>query len=365
MEEAQTQYNNYLKYPLEILKIFNDFFGEEYVDMQGFSTIEEIAQNLRRPEGFILVHFPHVRITNEYDRYVDITHLYAKIKIGIDGKMIGKFLLNRSEYTKLHILNSYMHSHISHIPVDDFTQFQIPCTGSGPINRTIASLNADYNEQLWQLFCLELSKYVEVESIQGVPYHRLENLTPGGNSAYYITSYVTNKINPYNINPLKKSDIINFIIYLLSKKFLKFKYVNGSYKIAYNLTEFTILISNYFIKWYNTRYNLGKVTESLQSLVNKGFLQNVIYTNRALYRNNEVDILHNCLPYQDKFMCNFKGRPVKINIVDLSDDTELDRNSIYILNNILVNFIITKILTIVNCKYGKQSTESSKKVRFL
>ena len=99
--------------------------------------------------------------------------------------------------------------------------------------------------------------------------------------------------------------------------------------------------------------------------MNKGFLQNVIYTNRALYRNNEVETLHNCLSYQNKFMCNFKGRPVKINIVDLADDTELDRNSIYILNSTLVNFIITKILTIVNCKYGKQNTESSKKVRFL
>ena len=32
-----------------------------------------VMQNM--PQGFILVHFPHVRVTNEHDRFVDINHL--------------------------------------------------------------------------------------------------------------------------------------------------------------------------------------------------------------------------------------------------------------------------------------------------
>ena len=73
-----------------------------------------------------------------------------------------------------------MHSHISSIPFGNFTFFQSPCTGSGPINNTICSLSRDFDANLWRLFCLELSKYVEVESIAGTPYHRLEGLTRGG-----------------------------------------------------------------------------------------------------------------------------------------------------------------------------------------
>ena len=63
------------------------------------------------------------------------------------------------------------------IPKDDFTRFKSPCTGSGPINSTLATLATDYDEGIWQLFCLELDRYVRVESIEGVPYHRLESIS--------------------------------------------------------------------------------------------------------------------------------------------------------------------------------------------
>ena len=34
-------YNSIMKKPLRILDIFNNFFGEEKVDMQGYPTMEE------------------------------------------------------------------------------------------------------------------------------------------------------------------------------------------------------------------------------------------------------------------------------------------------------------------------------------
>ena len=165
--------------PNQVLAIFNDFFGEDKVDMQGFMStdklkswldvtpiyeyvprelldtdyniyrgqsltdlrgevldlvlnqlcseqmVDSIGQN-KFSSGFILVHFPHVRITNEYDKFVDINHLYAKVRILHNGSMNGYFTLNRSEYTYLHISNGYMHSHVSSIPIGDFTQFQTP-----------------------------------------------------------------------------------------------------------------------------------------------------------------------------------------------------------------------------------------------
>ena len=77
----------------------------------------------RFSSGFILVHFPHVRITNEYNRFVDINHLYAKVGVLYNGSINGYFSLNRAEYTYLHISSRYMHSHVSDIPTSDFTEF--------------------------------------------------------------------------------------------------------------------------------------------------------------------------------------------------------------------------------------------------
>ena len=132
-------------------------------------TIEDIVSS-KFNNMFILVHFPHVRITNEHDRYVDINHLWAKIKITSEGTMNGNFTLNRSEYQAIHFMSNYMHSHVSSIPRDDLTRFMSPCTGDGPINSTISSLYREFDSDLWQLFCLELSKYVTVESISGRPW---------------------------------------------------------------------------------------------------------------------------------------------------------------------------------------------------
>lgn len=164
-ESVHTLYNAIMDKPLQVLGIFNDFFGADKVDMQGVwdedrlrswlevepitsylysgnsnvtssewdtyhtksimdlsqsefewalsslsneDTIEDIVSS-KFNNMFILVHFPHVRITNEHDRYVDINHLWAKIKITSEGTMNGNFTLNRSEYQAIHFISDYMH----------------------------------------------------------------------------------------------------------------------------------------------------------------------------------------------------------------------------------------------------------------
>ena len=126
MEALEETYKTVMEKPLAVLNIFNEFFGEDKVDMQGFPTLAEVESKLSQiapidrvrkyisnkiegRETFILVHFPHVRITNEYDRFTDINHLYAKVPINIEGQMLSRFSLNRSEYTVKHFTNRYMH----------------------------------------------------------------------------------------------------------------------------------------------------------------------------------------------------------------------------------------------------------------
>ena len=320
--------------PNQVLAIFNDFFGEDKVDMQGFMSVDELkswlsvtpisnyasrksldmsmedydtysSQSLtdlrgevldlvldqlcsreivdyigdtRFSSGFILVHFPHVRITNEYNRFVDINHLYAKVGVLHNGSINGYFSLNRAEYTYLHISSGYMHSHVSTIPTRDFTEFQTPCTGTGPINDTISNLSNEFDSDIWRLFCLELSKYVEVESIAGTPYHRLENL---GTSNMGAGEDVFRVVNQLRYDDSIKGIIKEFVPYFIKQGKLKFNYANGSYSIGMSFTEYILVISNEFIDWYNKKFNNKEWKYTFDALKRSDVLkEGIIETNK-------------------------------------------------------------------------------------
>ena len=406
--------------PNQVLAIFNDFFGEDKVDMQGFMSVDELKSwlsvtpisaynsrgvlgmsmgdyntyssqpltNLRGEvldlvlnqlcseivdtigdikfsSGFILVHFPHVRITNEYNRFVDINHLYAKVKVLHNGSMNGYFSLNRAEYTYLHISSGYMHSHVSTIPTSDFTKFQTPCTGTGPINDTISNLSNEFDSDIWRLFCLELSKYVEVESIAGTPYHRLENL---GTSNMGAGENVFRVVNQLRYEDSIKGIIKEFVPYFIKQGKLKFNYANGSYSIGMSFTEYILVISNEFIDWYNKKYNNKEWRYTFDTLKRSDVLKEGIIANNKIYYENSRRNVNSCAAYNGQRMCTFKGKDVLINIVDLNEVKE-DNKSI-ILNTNIALYILSKILRVINYRYGKaeqrdqEGNRISEKVRY-
>lgn len=391
--------------PNQVLTIFNDFFGEDKVDMQGFMSVDKLKSWLdvtpiseyasreslgmskedyntygrqsltdlrgevldlvlsrlcsgwvvdsigqkKFGSGFILVHFPHVRITNEYNRFVDINHLYAKVKVLHNGSMNGYFALNRAEYTYLHISNGYMHSHISSIPTSDFTQFQNPCTGTGPINDTMSNLSREFDSDIWRLFCLELSKYVEVESIAGTPYHRLENLGTSNMSAGEGVFKVVNHLDYYRDGI--EGMIKDFVSYFIKQGKLKFNYANGSYSIGMSFTEYMLVISNEFIDWYNKKFNNKELRYTFDTLKRNSVLKEGIIANNKIYYENSRRNVNSYAAYNGKRMCTFKGTDVLINIVDLNE-VEEDNKSI-ILNTNIALYILSKILRVINYRYGK------------
>ena len=424
-EKIEELYNSLMEMPFRVLDIFNEFFGEERVDMQEYWSLDKfkswmnieplstyISNNVIAgmseeewnmyetwsitdlPENqvkkiidvliytpvktkigdakfkniTILIHFPHVRVTNEHDRYVDINHLWAKVKIMYNGTLNGGFRLNRSEYTMLHISSGYMHSHISSVPTSDFTQFQPPCTGSGPINSTISTLNRDYDVDMWNMFCLELSKYVTVESIAGRPYNYLEKL--GTNNmdedidkfyAYLSPSYCFN--SRFEYDSLKE-----FVRYFVNSKKLKFNYVNGSYSIGMSLTEFIVVISNEFIKWYNNQFNEGKLTIEFADLKRLGIIKECLIDNGKIYRARNRNDANTYARYIGKRVCMFKGREVTINITDITEVR--NENKSIILNTQTALYILTTILKVLNYRYGRSKTthegnQSDTEVRYI
>lgn len=406
-EKIEELYNSLMDKPLRVLGIFNDFFGEDKVDMQGYwsldkfkswmniepllayipdgnivsmnrddwsmyktqaitdlpgdqvekvvnvltdTTVKERIGNAKFNGIFILVHFPHVRVTNEHDRFVDINHLWAKVKVMYNGTLNGGFTLNRSEYTLLHIRSNYMHSHIRSIPISDCTKFQNPCTGSGPINGTISALNRDYDEDMWNMFCLELSKYVTVESVAGRPYHYLEKL--GTNDmgvgidrfiTYLSTDYYVGGITPYKFK--------EFVRYFINSKKLKFNYVNGSYSIGMSLIEFIVLISNEFIKWYNDQFNKEELTTKFADLKRYGILRECIIDNGKIYYDMDRNNVNSYAQYIGKKVCVFKGKEITVDITDIAEVR--NENKSIILNTQTALYILTTILKVLNYRYGR------------
>ena len=424
-ESVHSLYNAITDKPLQVLSIFNDFFGEDKVDMQGVCSEDRLRSWLEKepinsylyrnnlniassdwdtystksimdlPQSefelalsslsleytiadivnskfnniFILVHFPHVRITNEHDKYVDINHLWAKIRITSNGTMMNDTLaLNRSEYQADHFMSDYMHSHVSSIPKNDFTKFLFPCTGSGPIRSTMTSLRVEFDNDLWQLFCLELSKYVTVESIAGRPYKYLEEIGAG-----YMNTEVSS-FTAYNVSGCwtdfvgGKSKLREFVKYFIQGNHLKFNYVNGSYSIGMSFIEFIVLISNEFIKWYNEQFNDKKVTATLDYLKGHHIIRECVISNGKIFYYNSSTVNVNSLnSYIGKKICTFKGRDITLNIVGIS---EVKANNSIILNHKTALFILTQILKVLNYRYGRKTathTESQigTEVRYL
>lgn len=407
----------------KVLEIFNDFFGEPRVDLQGIITMDQfcsialvqhvsdyvnledlgieqsefnefkdgsiintpdkyaqkvitalsldhnktklVSTFLGATPPFIIIHFPHVKITNENDRSVDINHLYAKVRVNLNGTMDGMFGLNRSEYTVLHFTSNYMHSHVCDIPTTNFTEFMTPCTGTGPINNTITSLNRDYDEDFWNLFCLELSKYVTVESIAGSPYHYLEKLGASGEGSVEDVGVFEPRCKQY-YGVDGRIKIPEFIKKLIKSRKLKFNYSNGSYSIGSSYAEFMIMISNEFIDWYNEEYNRTNANlPSYETLLTYGVIKKCKIKDGKIYYKRGLSRM-DYRGYIGKLVCHFKGEPVTLTISDAPDDNGNANYSI-ILDPAIALYILTNILKVINYEYKGNSKESysNPKVRIL
>lgn len=400
-------YNSIMKYPLKVAEIFNNFYGELRVDLQDSEfkdrvmnlvtseiildftnnrnevLVEKLENRLELSEKDesvladildskelvnklkrhfkdykipILVHFPHVRVTNEYNKFVDINDLFAKIEIDLQGGLNGRFRLNRSNYPLAHLMSGYMHSHVSHINFSDFTEFQYVCTGSGPINTTIANLNRGFDEDLWNLFCLELSKFVEVESVAGVPYHRLENIGTLNHTFGEDFSMIHNIVYELPI----KIMVLDFVSHFLKSNKLKFNFKNGNFSIGMSYIEYMLLVSNEFISWYNQKYREGKYTYDNRSLKSRWIVRDCIIANGKIYYNSNYST-DEYLRNEGKLVCVFKGKEYRLVISNVFTT----QNSSTIINPSIAMFILTKALNILNYKYGKETDSTSKETRFL
>lgn len=372
----------------EVYEVFQNFFGDDFVDLQNLPEDDDIISNLANldiyPEDdrinvdghklirlknlyapvycFILVYWPRVTVTNEHDKSVNIQELYAKITINVEGRIPYEyrgFQLNRSHYTIDQWMygyskNGYLHSHIPRIPKDDFTQFQNPCLGSGPINGTIGNLKNSFDALQWMLFCQELALYVTVESLSGGPYCHLEEIGSSKALSGYGNYTETDSKIPIEVTRFKSyfadySDTFkDFIDYYLEKGNLAFSYRDGKFIPGMPYYDFIIDISNSFIDYFNAFYK-GFNT---RRLFTEGLMTEAIVSNGKFYQNTEAPIMEDTSQYEGELICTFKGREIRLSI----DHNVEGFHPVVtlLLNHNLAMYILNNILKVINFRYKNE-----------
>lgn len=369
-----------------VYDVFKNHFGEDFVDLQGVPTEEdvlscmdsysdvfsftplghddlydasesawdEVKVFIRDCRPFIIVWWPHVTVTNENDKSIEIQDLYAKVDLTFNGHIPYEghgFYLLRARWNKAQWESRYSHSHIPSLDIDRLGRFQSPCLGTGPINNTILTLKNSNEEISWMLFCQELSVYVTVESLTGGPYRRLEDVgiarTLYGFRSfddYYYTPSVGFFLSVYSSSTLK-----DFIRWYLENGHLQFRFTGGKFCIGLSYYDFMLDISNAFIEWYNTTST--EEYRTIEELLNNEILVKSIVIEGKFC---SMGTGQNSLPateYQNRHILYFKGRDIKSVIDETAEGTP--EETILLHHSIAIK-ILQNILKTINYHYHNE-----------
>lgn len=334
----------------DIYDTFIEYYKEPFVDLQRVSDIRYK----------ILIHWPEVIVTNEQGQSVIIWDLYCKIVLYSNGRLEDKMQFLRSKYNDAQWYSGYVHSHVTplyHAPKKE--GWLDCCTGSGPINHTLAKLRClfysdqgmDYSNQklyedmnVWRLFCWELDKYVHIESLAGGPYRRLVNIGTREVPIEFPIIRVLAKSTTIVIDP--------FISYLIKRNVLKYSYKKGKYGLGMSNREALFVISREFIHWVNEDNTLNLQKHPIQWFQANDILIYLSIGSFGMltdaYKSNVMPPLEN---YLNHTLTTFKGADVVIT----KNETKSDIKTYLLLTLDALGYIIFKIFNHINTHYGKES----------
>lgn len=308
----------------------------------------------RNNTAYLYIRFPKVTVTNEDDKSVDIDELYVLVPINEDGTLKRNFSMVRSSYPIIQWLSGYSHSHLPSLSTTRAPHFAYPCLGSGPIGPTQDNLRYEFNIDMWGLFAFELEKYVTQESLLGGPYIKLESIGRSSEATEIKLCYRDElDFSCDNI------DFRDFLRSYCSHTNLNVSYKEGQYDLGITDVNFVISLSDYFIKWYNNKVAEGVYYTTLINLIDNNVLNKVIIDGNKVYSNAVIQDIDNIQSLEGTHLTRsrdsdkdfiFKGKPVTLHI-DGNFNIK-SKNYTLLLNTDICSYMLTKILEIINNKYG-------------
>lgn len=332
--------------PNQVNKLIEEVLKEstEYID-------NSILQN---STAYLYIRFPKVTVTNEDDKSVDIDELYVLVPINADGTLKRNFSMVRSSYPIIQWFSGYSHSHLPSISINRTPHFAYPCLGNGPIGPTQDNLKDEFNIDMWGLFAFELEKYVTQESLLGGPYIKLESIGRSS-EATEIKLYYRDVLG-FSCGNI---DFNDFLKSYCSHTNLNVSYKEGQYSLGITDVNFVISLSDYFIKWYNNKVAEGVYYTTLINLISDNILDKVIIDGNKVYSDAIIQDIDNIRSLEGTHLTRssdsikdfiFKGKPVKLHI-DGNFNIK-SKNYTLLLNIDICSYMLTKILKIINNKYG-------------
>lgn len=335
--------------PNQINQILEDVLKEFTAFIDDFILQNSLA--------YLYIRFPKVTVTNEDDKSVDIDELYVLVPINGNGTLKRNFSMVRSSYSIIQWLSGYSHSHLPSISINRTPHFAYPCLGNGPIGPTQDNLEDEFNIDMWGLFAFELEKYVTQESLLGGPYIKLESIGRS-RKATEIKLYYRDVLG-FSYNNI---DFKDFLISYCSHTNLNVSYKEGQYSLGITDVNFVISLSNYFIKWYNNKVSEGVYYNTLINLIDNDILNKVIIDGNKVYSNAIIQNIKSIQSLEGSHLTMstnsdkdfiFKGKPVTLHI---NGNLNIkSKNYTLLLNIDICSYMLTKILEIINNKYGSSN----------
>lgn len=304
----------------------------------------------------IVVHFPEVTITNETGQSHKMQDVYTRTTLGANGHMQGYMQLTKTTFSLLEYKCGYIHSHLPKWLTDgaDATSlgFRAPCFGSGPIRSTMLTLSVDYEPDMWYLYCAEMQKYVETESLKGGPYIRIEGMYA---SEVSLNDFTLHGLTRSGSSFMDTIDFPEFMKYLLDNRVLRFNFDGQIYRLGMSFTDAYLAISRAFDSYFSD------VDIRLRSSHWTSYLTDYVVGDYALSKPVALDKVSD--EETEDAVLYFKGKAVKLKILG-SYNVSKD-NITKAPNIVIVSSIVNVILRLINNKYGKQTTESGKRTLFI
>lgn len=392
----QNIYDKTTEQAFAISRIFLDYYGEDRTELHitGFDetlnyfmdtelTYASMVDYIKKAN--IIVRFPNVRIENEYGMHIDVEDLWVKVPLYIDKVNYDReysddnirwlldtsFRMTRSKYKLSHLKVDYMHSHCPGVQWNsEADQWMKCCLGTGPIKNTCATLCSDYDPDIWQLFCIELEKYVETESLSGGPYRKMSSITEKydkckqfeENRFGYSTVSASNEKPDCAAFKMFK----DFMLYYLKHFDIPMCFKTYSFSIGESYFKFRTHMSRSFIEWFNNETNPWNRAFSISDLlankvINGPFIidENTIFSLRKrtiAYMNFSDNSIYEKM--EGRYLFTFKGKKIRVSIYNDTIDDETENNACYLISKILTDFVATTLIQFLNMKYhGNQDNQ--------
>lgn len=303
----------------------------------------------------VIVYFKELTIKNEREETTKIYDVFVKNIFSLRGRIITKFMLTKTTYTREQFIHGYIHSHVPKLCTEreqNALQFQSFCLGKGPIARTTAiHREKAFDKDSLLLYITEMDECLKVESLAGIPYIYMNKSK--GEEAIALIPRIIKVYDEFGLDREDNAykDIIKFVVFILKGDYIPFSIVNDRVLINMSGIKYVKLLSRLALIFINSKIELAESTgrtvdkTSLVRYMVKFFVQgylkrDTVYGYKTGSLKNEAKIM------KENFV--FKGKVFNFKIIeDNKDKPESD----YFLKMNIVNVITKLLLAYKNCNY--------------